>query len=300
MKTTSSLVVVLSALALVAAVPALGQGGDDDYGLPPEPEDQWRISLGPSFRAFSEAHDALQVRADDSFEHSEEWRNGKVDGDGWGLRMLVGRGDGEFQINFYNTEYEFEVIDLETPAGQRIKTERRDVDIVWSQITGAEGNTMWGWKAGYRHVGTEKTVRVVELDAEQMANDNVNWNLLTAGYWGDARPFGGKIFKLHGAMNLFLGEVAGMAREGSDEDPTDGTIGEVYQKSSFSVAYGLNFDAGLRIKLYRELELALDYRREWLYSFESTASGIVVFPDNADALFIENTQLFSTYLMYKF
>jgi hypothetical protein len=42
----------------------------------------------------------------------------------------------------------------------------------------------------------------------------------------------------------------------------------------------------------------LEYRREWLYSFEATQSGIVVFPDNDDALFISNTHGVYIYLNY--
>ena len=54
------------------------------------------------------------------------------------------------------------------------------------------------------------------------------------------------------------------------------------------MAYGARASFGVDIAITKRVRLTVDYMREWLYSFDSTDTGIVVFPDNSDALFIEN------------
>jgi hypothetical protein len=68
----------------------------------------------------------------------------------------------------------------------------------------------------------------------------------------------------------------------------------------YSLAYGARASFGVDVAITKRVRLTIDYLREWLYSFDAKDSGIVVFPDNSDALFVENQHAVLASLNYLF
>jgi hypothetical protein len=230
-------------------------------------------------------HDALQTRADFESDQSESWRNGDSSGQGWGLRLTVAKGDGALSIRFLSAETQYERTE---PGGrQSIETDRSDVELLWNQQAGATEYSLWGWDIGYRYLGLRERMSLTEGGDALSLSEGIEYHMLTAGYFGRWRPFKGPNLGFYASINGFLGECSGIARSGSDA-AWDGVIEEAYNQE-YSLGYGARFEFGLNWDLGNGLRFAASYHREWLYSFDSTNTGIVVFPDNSDALFIETT-----------
>lgn len=230
-------------------------------------------------------HDALQTRTDFESDKSEGWRDGSSSGQGWGLRLSVAKGDGAFSVRFIAASGDYERTDV--GGRQTIDTSRNDLELLWSQQAGAKDFALWGWDVGYRYIGLKKRMDLIEGGDTMSFNDGVTYHMLTAGYFGQWRPFKGPNLGFYAAVNGLLGECSGIARAGSDT-AWDGRIEERYDQE-FSLGYGARFEAGINWDVRNGLRLSASYHREWIYSFDATNSGIVVFPDNDDALFIENT-----------
>ncbi len=230
-------------------------------------------------------HDALQTRTDFESDKSESWRDGDSSGQGWGLRLTVAKGDGALSMRYISATSEFE----RDVAGGRhfIETDRSDVELLWNQQAGATEFALWGWDVGYRYLGLKKRMELEEGRDSLSFGEGIEFHMLTAGYFGRWRPFKGPNLGFFASVNGFLGECSGISRNGSD-DEWDGHIDEVYNQE-YSLGYGARFDFGLNWDLSNGLRFGVSYHREWLYSFDATSTGIVVFPDNSDALFIETT-----------
>jgi hypothetical protein len=261
-----------------------------------ETADAWILTAGVQAGILTYVHSALQRRADSSHDTAEDFRDSPADGNGWGIYFSAQKGKGAFIVDFLRSDYEYK---LNYPNGfHNIQSNRTDFEAYWRQTTGTNANGHWGWHAGLKWLGEAVDVTIKENKAQISGNDDVNWLMLKTGYYGELTPWGGDFITAHGSASLLIGEVRGLARvEGSDTNTNDGKISEKYD-SEFSLGYGASVLGGLTFHIVDQLNVKLEYRREWLYSFEATQSGIVVFPDNDDALFISNTHGVYIYLNY--
>lgn len=295
---------LMGAGMLWAAPPPLSAASAKSTAPATAPEEPWIITLGPAAEFFTYQHDAIQQRTDSKFDSrgQDAWREGHTSGNGWGVKMTASRGkdQGVATASFLMSQYDFDLnatpgspnFGANNTAGgsQHINTERRDLDVQWYQPSGSEDRGDWGWTMGIRYLGTVKDFTIDEGSASLDQHGQVNWYLLQAGYAGTYWPFGRDVvFDVHGSLNGMFGQVEGLARTGSDSG-YDGHIDETYSDNS-SLAYGAYGVIGLDFKPFkqRDIRVSLEYRRDWLYSFDSTDTGIIVFPDNTDALFIENS-----------
>lgn len=300
METNKKLIAALvAALAMAGSVPARAADEDKltdeqllEEGLTKK-EDPYEISAGLAFRAATHRHNALQQRSDRQNDNTEDWRDGNSDGNGFGFVIAVERGSSRLQMKINATDYDY-TLDLPNYE-HRIDTERRDFDLEWQERSGQTERGNWGWSLGVRAVTLDERVSIREKKTVREIDDGVDWLMAQAGYWGNLRPFGNDVMRIYGFTHLLIGEADGITRDGSDLNGGDGAISETYD-NGHSVAYGLNGGLGAAFRVHKHVGLGIEYYREWLYSFDSTDSGIVVFPDNDDALFIENTYGLNAYL----
>lgn len=281
---------LILAVGIVGAAVAVAQFGPGESSPVSDAELQltetepWRVAVDGLSYLVVWQHDALQVRADYEADRRESWRDGDVNGNGWGLRLSVGKGDGAASVRFIGATYDYE---RREPNGfHEIESDRNDLEILWSQRAGSTEHAEWGWELGYRYLGITKRIDLREGRDRLQASENTNWHFLEAGYFGRWRPFKGENLGAYALIRGMLGEARGIARQGSDH-AWDGDIKERYQ-SDYSLAYGARGEFGLDWYLKNGVRASVSYHREWAYSFDSTESGLVVFPDNSDALFIEN------------
>ena len=257
----------------------------------------WRISGGLIYKNWLYEHDALQQRRPASAKNANEWEQGNTDGSGWGLQTRIGRGDGELDVSFIKSDFKYE---LSPPGGHhRIDTVSRDFEVSWSQVRGRNNQAEWGSTLGFRYFGMQKDAEIREGKATVAGSGDMNWLMLLGGYNGKWRPFETPTLQLHGSILFFLGEADGTARSGGDTNWTDGVVSETYD-NEYSLAYGARASAGIDVAITKQVRLEVNYMREWLYSFDATDTGIVVFPDNNDALFIENQHAVVASLNYSF
>jgi hypothetical protein len=278
----------LSFLCALALAPSLF-AQTDPYELAAvdtagEQEEAWILSAAPQAGIFTFIHSALQRRADASYASAEDFRDNEADGEGYGIVLKAQKGPGALVIDYLRSDVKYE---RRIPAGgSRINTSRTDLDILWRQTTGQNDNGHWGWHAGVRWLGESNDLAILEKGKILRENEEVNWMFLKTGYYGELTPWSGQVITAHGNVNLLIGEVEGLARaSGNDVDAGDGKIEETYDRD-FSLAYGASALMGLTLHVTDQVNVSVDYRREWLYSFEATGTGIVVFPDNDDAKFI--------------
>ncbi len=257
----------------------------------------WNIAAGAQTRVYIYTHDALQHRADYEADKSERWRDGSSDGLGWGLHAAISRGGGILDLTLMLSDYDFDYRD--DNCTHKISTTRRDVIGIWRQPTDSNDWAAWGWTVGARYLGTTKEIRITESEDVLEESDGVTWYLITGGYYGEVRPFRGERFRAYGDIGLLFGEASGLARNGNDTAWADGRIRDEYT-DQHALAYGLDGVVGLAYAFPQHFLLRLDYRREWLYSFAATETGIVTFPDNADALFMEIQHSVTASLEYRF
>jgi len=257
----------------------------------------WRISAGVLYKNWLYEHDALQQRGPTTSKGGEDWENGSTSGNGSGLQMKVGRGDGTLDISFVKSDFKYEF--SKPDAKQEIDTVSRDFEVTWSLITGRNNQAEYGTIIGFRYLGMQKDDMITERSSMVEGGGNMNWLMLEGGYTGSWRPFETPLFQAHGSLLFFLGEASGTARSGMDTNWVDGVISETYS-DQYSLAYGGRASFGVDVSITKRVWVSIDYMREWLYSFDSTDTGIVVFPDNSDALFIENHHAVMASLNYVF
>jgi hypothetical protein len=257
----------------------------------------WRVSGGLLYKNWLYEHDALQQRGPTTSKGGEDWENGSTSGNGSGLQLKVGRGEGTLDASFIKSDFKY--VYSKGNARQEIDTVSRDFEVTWSQITGHNNQAEYGTTMGFRYLGNQKDDTIREGSATVEGGGNMNWLMLEGGYTGSWRPFETPVLQAHGALLFFLGEASGTARSGTDTNWTDGVISESYS-DQYSLAYGGRASFGIDVSITKRVWVSIDYQREWLYSFDSTDTGIVVFPDNSDALFIENHHAVMASLNYVF
>jgi hypothetical protein len=255
-------------------------------------EDPFEISIGVGSRIYMFQHSALQTRSDRQVDSSEEWRDGNVDGNGWGVQVGVARKTTRISGTLVSSDYDYEL--NKGTLRHFIQTERRDFDLIWEEQSGKSERARWGWLLGARYTTLDERFRIEEGKKRLDDTGSVEWFLAQAGYWGGIQPFYRKFMNVYGSTRLFLGEAEGIARSGSDK-AIDGRIEQKY-KDEYSLAYGWDFTIGLSLRIRETVGAHAEYFRQYLYSFESTDSGIVVFPDNSDALFIDEVHGIHLYL----
>lgn len=260
------------------------------------PEEEWSISLGTVNKTYLDYHSALQHRADDVEDASKNYRDGNVDGRGWGIQFNAEKGGGAAFVTYLKTDVEYEYHDPGNGGSHRIESDRRDVYALWQQQAGENQKAVWGWMAGFRYIGLDNKMRIIEGSADRIDTGEINWYMISAGYFGEIHPFGGDYVIAYGSINALVGEVSGMARTGTDSD-YDGAINDTYE-DEYSVAYGAAGNIGASMALTGWLHLGVEYNRQWLFSFSAVDNddSVLVFPDNNDALFIENHQGLSGFL----
>ena len=257
----------------------------------------WRVSGGLLYKNWLYEHDAIQQRGPTTAKGGEDWENGSTSGNGSGVQMKVGRGDGVLDVSFVKSDLQYEF--KKPKYSQTIDTISRDFEATWALINGRNNQAEYGTVIGFRYLGMQKNATVTENGVTGEGNGNVTWMMLEGGYTGNWRPFDTPTFQAHGSILFFLGEASGTARSGMDTNVTDGVFSETYS-DQYSMAYGARASFGVDVSITKRVWLSVDYMREWLYSFDATDSGIVVFPDNSDALFIENHHAVMASLNYVF
>lgn len=282
----------IGAIALLA-ISASAVMAQDEYSLSDEElleegvtgrEDPFETFLGLGTRGYMFHHSALQTRTDRQDDDHEEWRDGNLDeGDGWALQLGVARKTSRIVGTLVSSDYGYSLV--KSGLEHTIKTDRRDFDLAWEEMTGESERGQWGWLLGVRYTTLDERMRIEEGRDAVEVKDDVTWFLAQAGYWGGIHPFYRDFLKLYGSTRLFIGEAEGVARSGSDT-AIDGNVEQSYD-DEFSIAYGWNFNGGVAMRIRDSIGIHIEYYREWLYSFESVDSGIMVFPDNNDARFID-------------
>lgn len=310
---------ILGLLMMMVAITTAGRSRAAEDAVTVEtggPLNQWNVSIDFVTKGYTYQHDALQKLVDYESEYEDTWRNGESEGNGWGLRVTGQKDLGRISLLFVHSEYDYkhtEAFELGVLKGEgtfKVATQRRDFDVWWSEITGTADEAYWGWNLGFRYLGMDKTISYgagvlstndVHVDVWQRGS--VTWQMIMAGYFGEMWPFGKQYFNLHGSLNGLFGEVSGLARIKSVEtlDPesihnTSELVEQIYDENKYSIAYGLRGSVGMGFRITKRFSLGIDYEREWLYSFKGTETGLVLFPDNHDALFIENNHNVYAYL----
>lgn len=256
-----------------------------------KPRDPIQVSLSLRAATIQHSHDALQHRADYTDDTRQHWQNGETDGDGWGMTLSVRQDAAELTLRRESLDHTF-LAAGDPNSRHEVQTQRDDWEILyWQTETGRDEigeKGARGWQAGIRYIGSRKEIEIQERSARLEEDGNVTWKLLQGGYWGAYRPMGWNA-RLFGALHFLFGEVDGLSRHGND-DELDGKISETYREDQ-GLAYGMGLTLGAGLNFLKYCHINLGYRREWLYSFQATDSGVVVFPDNDDALFIENISM---------
>jgi hypothetical protein len=260
----------------------------------------WRWSAAAVYSSCRDERDALQQRQNYDFDGDQDWEEGSADGDGWGVRVRAGKeqeGLVEFTFQQFNSTYTLDI--PERTSRHEIETDRMDAELLWLQPTQTkpESHTRRGWLGGARYIGTSKDLTITERGKAVHEDGDIDWKLLEGGYFGDWRPYGWLI-NLQGRIAFVIGEVSGLSREGEDTS-WDGVVREHYEDDD-SWAYGLTFSIGLTVDFHERVGAVVGYTREWLYAFDATDSGTAMYPNNNDALFIENSELLTVGLIGRF
>lgn len=266
--------------------------------------EEWDLSVELIRDNYNHQRDALQQRRDYDYSNDKEWESGDTSGGGYGVRVTASKdktGTAALKLAQSGGEYEYDFVpqpgDGLTPATHAIDTDRFEFDLCWYQIDREyeEKHARRGWLGGIRYLDTEKKVEINEAPATVLFKDSISWKLLHAGYFGEWRPFGWRT-KVTGLIGFLFGEVDGIAREGNDVQWGDGQIEESWSKER-SWCYGMDIQATLTVDVHKHAALGVGYRREWLYSFDATDTGMAMYPDNDDALFIENSAFMTAHFV---
>ncbi len=283
-----TIVVVASLVCAGRAAEPSDSAQDLEAELLEKPSEPIQASLCIRAADVAHSHDALQHRADYSDQTRRHWQDGDTSGHGWGFTLSLRQHPGELTLRRERLQHDWDA-EHEPNSSHEVNTKRDDWEILyWHTEYGTDDlgeRGAWGWMVGVRYISSRKTLSIREGQARLAKADDVTWKLVHGGYWGVYRPAGWHA-RAFGSLGFFFGEVDGLAREGNDEE-RDGRIREQYLGDQ-GLAYGMNLCLGVGIDLLKYVRINFGYRREWLYSFQTTDSGVAVFPDNDDALFIEN------------
>jgi hypothetical protein len=289
--TTTRARFLLVALATVATLPVASQ---DLTAMPPDSDPDLSLEKSPFsglllggryiHRNFDERHDALLNRNDYDSSQYDNWEKGYVKGNANGIELnLAKQGGGTLFGHYLAEESHYE---WRAPEGyHRVESDGHEIQLGWRQIAETKDDGHWGWTAGYVGSKADKWMETQERSAFQPYRGDVQWDMLQVGYFGEWKPLLPWLY-FFGNIGGRFGEVEGLCRRDSDPDWKDGSIGERYIVDS-SLAYGAYANVGFGVT-YRNFAVDIRYFRSWMYSFAATESGTVVFPDNDDALFIQN------------
>jgi hypothetical protein len=258
--------------------------------------EEWNTAVDFVHKSYIFTHNGLQSRVNQDSEFSDDWRDGSVDGSGWGIRVTGRRENSRARLQFVRSNYtwDWDYVRGGEPGRHEIDTDRRDLRLLWSEATGSSETAFWGWNVGFKYAGINRTIAISEKDQLWEFDTNNNWYMMMAGYFGENWLLGREYFNFHGSINFLFGEASGTARTGEDEN-IDGNIQDIYS-DEYSLAYGLNGSVGVGFRITDRINFGLDYQREWMYSFEANEDSFVVFPDNDDALFVANNHNAYAYL----
>ncbi len=262
---------------------------DPDLMLLSEDTSTYKISAKYVRREYDECHTALENRYDYDDSSIEDWNAGNYRGSADGFRLAVSKDDrGEFFFQLLFDDYDYNWTSPE--SHHLVYSEGTELQTGWRQTAEAWDNGRWGWTVAYYRSDSEKDMDTREGSVTRIANDrDITWNMGQAGYFGEWNPLT-EYVDFFGEVGLRFGEAEGIARRGNDTNWKNGRISEGYIEES-SLAYGAHFRIGAGVN-YKGVFVDASYYMSWMYSFDETDSGTIVFPDNDDALFIQNDRAF--------
>lgn len=263
-------------------------------------EDSSTYKIGAKYvrREYDRRHTALENRYDYDDGRIENWEDGNYRGSADGFRLAVSKDDeGEFFIQYlFNDDYDY---NWTSPQSHHlVYSEGIELQTGWRQTAEAWEDGRWGWTVAYYRSDSDKDMHTREGRDVRIAEDrNITWNMVQAGYFGDWNPLS-EYVDFFGEAGLRFGEAEGIARRGNDPSWKNGDITEGYIDDS-SLAYGAYFRIGAGVN-FKGIFVDAAYYMSWMYSFDETDSGTVVFPDNNDALFIQNDRAFEFRVGYTY
>jgi hypothetical protein len=288
-----------------AAMAALAQSPDalpkdpdladpDLAGITAESKSHYTISAKYVQRDYDERHTALEHRYDYDESRLDNWEDGVYDGTGQGVRLSVAKDDkSEFFVQYLFEDYDYH---WSAPGAHHlVDSDGNEFQIGWRQTVEAWEEGRWGWTVAYLRSEADKTVDTLEGSNSRIFDGKVEWDVVQAGYFGEWTPLA-EFVNFFGEAGFRFGEAEGVCRRGNDKDWNNGKISEGYIDDS-SLAYGAFAKIGMGLN-YKGVFLDAAYFLSYLYSFDETDSGTVVFPDNDDALFIQNDRGFELRLGY--
>jgi hypothetical protein len=293
-------------MALMGAGVCRAESGETDTpDIPLRPVRNWTVSVGGSSLDTQYARNALHSRSDDDDDAPWLYDDGDADGDGYGLHLVIERENERVTFDYYDadyTYYNFQSRAERLYGSHQVDTDYTDWQLMYwrfvSDGVGLENDSRWGWRAGIRRLYSDNDIHIEEVRYDHQDvkdfSGHVDWQMVKVGYFGEWTILGFRHARVYGGVDLMFGNVSGLAREGNDE-AANGSIDETYTDED-SLAYGADVRIGLSLDLLQYVTLGADYAREWMYAFDATDSGVVVIPDNNDALFIESHHTARFYL----
>ena len=269
---------------------------DPDLLTMTEAEPTYHISAKLVRREYDTRHTALENRYDYDDSRLDNWEDGTYRGTGNGLRLAFSKDNkGELFVQYLIEDYDY---NWSAPGAHHfIDSEGSEFQLGWRQTAEAWENGRWGWTVAYYRSEADKKMDTQEGSATRLADGDTKWEMVQAGYFGEWNPLS-KYVDFMGEVGLRFGEAKGLCRRGSDTSWANNQISEGYITDT-SLAYGAYARIGLGAN-YKGIFLDASYFISWMYSFDETESGTVVFPDNDDALFIQNDRGFEVRLGYTY
>lgn len=269
---------------------------DPDLAIMEDEKASYKITAKYVRREYDERHTALENRYDYDDSRIENWEDGTYRGAADGVRLGVSKNDkGEFFIQYLLEEYDYNWSGI--GSHHLIESDGNEFQIGWRQTAEAWDEGRWGWTVAYDRSESDKTVETQEGAQRRAFEDQVEWDLIQAGYFGEWTPLS-KYVDFFGEVGFRFGEAEGVCRRGSDGSWLDGKIKDGYITDK-SRAYGAYMKIGMGVN-YKGVFVDAAYFLSYLYSFDETESGTVVFPDNDDALFIQNDRGFEFRMGYTY
>lgn len=269
---------------------------DPDLAIMEEEKETYKIKANYVRREYDERHTALENRYDYDDSRIENWEDGTYRGAADGLRLGVSKNDkSEFFVQYLVEDYDYNWSGA--GAHHLVDSEGSEMQIGWRQTAEAWDEGLWGWTIAYYHSESDMAMDTREGAAVRLADGKVEWDMVQAGYFGEWNPLSDYV-DFFGEVGLRFGEAEGICRRGSDASWSDGKISEGYITDK-SLGYGAYAKIGMGLN-YKGVFLDASYFLSWMYSFDETESGTVVFPDNDDALFIQNDRGFEFRLGYTY
>ncbi len=291
--TTTALTAFAQEATLMPTDPDLS---DPDLIIMAEAKPTYQVTATYVRREYDTRHTALENRFDYDDSRLNNWEDGTYRGSADGLRLSFSKDNqGELFVQYLLEDYDY---NWAAPGAHHlIDSEGSEFQLGWRQTAEAWEDGRWGWTVSFYRSEAEKSMATREGSARRFVEDEIKWNMVQAGYFGDWNPLS-QYVDFNGEVGLRFGEAEGLCRRGSDASWSNNRISEGYITDS-SLAYGAYLRIGMGAN-YKGVFLDASYFISWMYSFDETESGTVVFPDNDDALFIQNDRGFEVRLGYTY